>query len=154
MLGDKSNKYYLQLGEYLPDSIENWTEPFSGTFGLKRLFSDRIKYSIYNDLDTNLYTEWSKHADESYQLDALEFIEKFNDIKYFHFIDPPYYGKEFYYNINFDKHIELYNKLKLSKFNFLLSYNDCDYIRDLYKDFKSFKLKTDFYKNEIFFIKN
>jgi DNA adenine methylase len=62
------------------------------------------------------------------------------------FLDPPYYlGKKskLYGNNgdlheNFD-HQRLYECVK-TKNNWLMTYNDCDYIRDLYKDFKIIKV--------------
>lgn len=56
----------------------------------------------------------------------------------FFFLDPPYYGTERYYkNVDFSKedHERLYNTVKDIKGKFLMSYNDCEYIRELYKDF-------------------
>lgn len=57
----------------------------------------------------------------------------------FFFLDPPYFGTEKYYkNVDFTKedHERLYNIVKDVKGKFLISYNDCEYIRELYKDFK------------------
>lgn len=54
------------------------------------------------------------------------------------YLDPPYYETEKYYqNVDFKKedHVRLYNLLKNVKGKFILSYNDCDYIRELYKDY-------------------
>lgn len=56
----------------------------------------------------------------------------------FFFLDPPYYGTEKYYkNVNFTKedHIRLFNAVNGIKGKFLISYNDCEFIRDLYKDY-------------------
>jgi DNA adenine methylase len=54
------------------------------------------------------------------------------------YIDPPYYGTEKYYEADFpkDDHIRLYVALTKAKGKFLLSYNDCEYIRELYKGFR------------------
>lgn len=55
----------------------------------------------------------------------------------FFYCDPPYYGTEDYYqNINFDRshHERLRNVLMGIKGRFLLSYNDCPEIRELYAD--------------------
>lgn len=57
----------------------------------------------------------------------------------FFFLDPPYVDTEKYYrNIEFNKedHERLYNAIKNIKGKFLITYNDCEYIRKLYKDFK------------------
>lgn len=54
------------------------------------------------------------------------------------YLDPPYYGTEKYYNTGFSEkeHVQLCQLLKDIKGKFILSYNDCEYIRELYKDFK------------------
>jgi len=53
------------------------------------------------------------------------------------YLDPPYYGTERYYQAQFakDDHERLCNILKNVKGRFILSYNDCDFIRELYNDF-------------------
>ncbi len=55
----------------------------------------------------------------------------------FFYCDPPYYDTESYYEAAFTEtdHIRLRDCLAKIKGKFLLSYNDCPYIRDLYKDF-------------------
>lgn len=48
------------------------------------------------------------------------------------------FGTEKYYkNVEFQKddHFRLYNSIKNIKGKFLLTYNDCEYIRELYKEF-------------------
>lgn len=56
------------------------------------------------------------------------------------YVDPPYVASERYYNkryvsFNKDDHIRLNAVLKAIKGRFILSYNDCDFIRNLYKDY-------------------
>ncbi len=53
------------------------------------------------------------------------------------YCDPPYYGTEKYYQVMFSEpdHQRLYKTLSNIEGKFLLSYNDCDYIRKLYKAF-------------------
>lgn len=53
------------------------------------------------------------------------------------YLDPPYYGTERYYNTGFSEaeHIQLNEILKNLNGKFVLSYNDCEYIRELYKEF-------------------
>lgn len=55
------------------------------------------------------------------------------------YCDPPYYGSEKQYKdhpFTQDDHIRLCEILKGIKGRFILSYNDCDFIRELYKDFR------------------
>lgn len=52
------------------------------------------------------------------------------------YLDPPYYKTEKYYGdlFNKDDHIKLRDILMNIKGKFILSYNDCEYIRELYSD--------------------
>lgn len=54
------------------------------------------------------------------------------------YIDPPYYDAEKYYpdRFNPEDHDRLKNCLKDIKGKFILSYNDCAQIRELYKDYE------------------
>lgn len=56
----------------------------------------------------------------------------------FFYLDPPYYGTERYYQAQFatEDHERLCRVLKEVKGKFLLSYNDCGYVKELYRDFK------------------
>ena len=58
----------------------------------------------------------------------------------FFYADPPYYSTEDMYAVgfNWDDHVRLRNTLAEIKGKFLLSYNDCPEIRELYKDFSMF----------------
>ena len=53
------------------------------------------------------------------------------------YLDPPYYGTEKYYNDKFEKedHIRLKETLDKVKGKCLLSYNDCQFIRELYQEY-------------------
>jgi DNA adenine methylase len=64
--------------------------------------------------------------------DLLKIYDKEDALIY---LDPPYYGTERYYQNKFSEedHIRLNDCLKNIKGKFILSYNDCEFIRDLYK---------------------
>lgn len=66
--------------------------------------------------------------------DLIKTYDRANALLY---LDPPYYGTEKYYQTQFttEDHIRLNNVLKNIKGKLLLSYNDSDYIKELYKDF-------------------
>jgi len=75
--------------------------------------------------------------------DFEEFINIYGDQeKSLLFLDPPYYlekqsklyGNNGDMHENFN-HNQLYDLIKTKK-NWLITYNNCDYIRDLYKDYK------------------
>lgn len=53
------------------------------------------------------------------------------------YLDPPYYETEKYYPDRFmpDDHLRLKESLSKVKGRFILSYNDCEYIRDLYNGY-------------------
>ncbi len=69
--------------------------------------------------------------------DFENLINQYNEEGSFFYCDPPYYEAEHYYNVPFtnDDHYRLRKVLKNIQGKFLLSYNDCDFICDLYKDF-------------------
>ncbi len=54
------------------------------------------------------------------------------------YLDPPYYNSEKYYAEKFtpEDHIRLKHGLEEIEGRFILSYNDCDYIRELYHGYK------------------
>ena len=62
------------------------------------------------------------------------------------YLDPPYVGTESYYKtpsgFNIDQHIALAEILKGIKGRFVLSYNDCEVVRDLYKGFEIIEVST------------
>ena len=62
------------------------------------------------------------------------------------YLDPPYVGTENYYKntggFGLKEHELLCNLLKNIKGKFMLSYNDCELIRELYKDFNIKELKV------------
>lgn len=67
--------------------------------------------------------------------DILKIYDKTDALSY---LDPPYHGAEKYYGSPFPEqdHIQLCDMLKALKGRFILSYNDDDFIRQLYRDFK------------------
>ncbi|MBZ9615275.1 DNA adenine methylase [Clostridium estertheticum] len=69
--------------------------------------------------------------------DFQNLIKVYDRIDALIYLDPPYYGTEKYYQAQFNKddHVRLNETLKNIKGKFLLSYNDCEFIRELYKDF-------------------
>ncbi len=58
----------------------------------------------------------------------------------FFYLDPPYFSTEDMYEVGFgwDDHVRLRDTLKNIKGKFLLSYTDCDEIRELYNGFSMF----------------
>ncbi|MBZ7991760.1 MULTISPECIES: DNA adenine methylase [unclassified Campylobacter] len=68
--------------------------------------------------------------------DALELIEYYNDKDTLFYLDPPYVSnRKLYDNIAGFSHEKLQTLLKHTKAKFVLSYNNCDEILALYKDF-------------------
>lgn len=69
--------------------------------------------------------------------DFEELIIQYNRPDAFFYCDPPYYETEGHYEVVFSKedHIRLCRALRNIQGKFLLSYNDCEFIRELYKDF-------------------
>jgi DNA adenine methylase len=104
---------------------------FSEEASLKRYTSssiDKIEVLDFTNIDI-------------YNHDFNEFITKFSNEKSLMFLDPPYYlekksklyGNNGDMHENFD-HIALFDLLKNKKY-WIMTYNNCDYIKNLYKDF-------------------
>ena len=77
-----------------------------------------------------------------YNLDFEEFINTNQDTKNIVFLDPPYYLEKasILYGNNGDMH-DIFDHNKLykclsTKQNWFMTYNNCEYIKNLYKDFK------------------
>jgi len=74
--------------------------------------------------------------------DFEELIKQYDRPKSFFYLDPPYYKAERRYTVKFHKdHERLRDTLKNVKGKWLLSYNDCPEIRELYKDYNMITLK-------------
>lgn len=72
-------------------------------------------------------------------LDFEKCIKKYDKEDTLFYMDPPYYSTEHYYeNVEFgkDDHVRLRDLLKNIQGKFLLSYNDCSEVKELYKGFK------------------
>ena len=77
-----------------------------------------------------------------YNLDYVDFLSKMKDINMVIFLDPPYYlkKKSKLYGNNGDlhntfNHEKLYTLLS-NRNNWFMTYNNCEYIKKLYKNFK------------------
>ena len=59
------------------------------------------------------------------------------------YLDPPYYQVEKYYQNRFqpEDHVRLKETLDKIEGKFVLSYNDCKYIRNLYRNYKIIKVE-------------
>lgn len=71
-------------------------------------------------------------------MDFEKLIEKYDSSKTIFYCDPPYSRTERYYDSLFNEkdHERLKTVLSGIKGRFILSYNDSEYIRELYKDFE------------------
>lgn len=74
---------------------------------------------------------------ENKSFDAL--IKQYDSADTLFYCDPPYYGAEYFYSDSFifdiDQHKRLRDILGGIKGRFVLSYNDCPFVRELYNGF-------------------
>jgi DNA adenine methylase len=70
--------------------------------------------------------------------DFEELIKQYDRENAFIYCDPPYYLTEGHYAVEFrrEDHFRLRETLKGCQGKFLVSYNDCEFIRELYQDFR------------------
>ena len=75
-----------------------------------------------------------------YCQDFRKFFKRRSSSNVFAFIDPPYFkaDQKRAYEVSFElnDHEDLFNILKNSKFDFLLTYDNCPEIKEMYKDFE------------------
>lgn len=146
MIIGKKNKpdlYNNLIGDHIPDNIVTYVEPFGGSFSLPNFFKNRPETTIYNDI--NQY-DLKINADEIYNEDFEYFIEKVDSPDTFFYIDPPYYGKEQYYNLeNKDVcfHKRLFESVEKIEGDFIISYDDCRFIRNLYRNYDIYSYRGD-----------
>jgi len=93
------------------------------------------------------YTKWSKRL-KGVIIENMHFaklITQYDSKDAFFYLDPPYVNTEHYYKntggFGAKEHNELAAILGNIKGKFLLSYNDCNLVRELYKDFNIIQSK-------------
>lgn len=113
---------------------------FSGST-LSGGFSKEASIKRYTTSSINKIKNLNFTNIDIYNYDFEYFIDNYTNDKTFIFLDPPYYleKKSKFYGNNGDMH-ENFNHLLLfttikNKNNWIITYNDCEYIRDLYKDY-------------------
>jgi DNA adenine methylase len=74
--------------------------------------------------------------------DFEKLINDFNRKNTLFYLDPPYYGTERYYSVSFPKsdHERLFKSLCNTQQKFILSYNDCEQIRDMYRTYNIYEV--------------
>ncbi|PAF51999.1 DNA adenine methylase [Helicobacter sp. 13S00477-4] len=79
-------------------------------------------------------------------MDFKKLIQQYDSKDSFFYLDPPYVGTEHQYKhtggFKLDAHKDLCTMLSNIKGKFLLSYNDCEFVREQYKDFKIQKVQV------------
>lgn len=141
-------RYYLNSREMFWDCRQNID--MSGFTDIQRaaMFYVLIKISFgadirsfgcnKNKLDTDIFENIEKRLDgvviENKDFENL--IKVYDRDKALFYCDPPYHKTERHYTIKFtdEDHKRLCETLHNIKGRFVLSYNDDDYIRELYKD--------------------
>lgn len=147
---DKFDFYKNVEIEYLTDIqravrylyiISNSFASRGGSFGYgalkkpsQKIFADN--FTILRDRLKNTYVE---------NKDAMDIIERYDRENTFFFCDPPYYETTGYKEkFTKENHIQLRDKLKNISGKFLLTINDHEEIRDLYKRFKIKEVKVNY----------
>jgi len=112
------------------------------SFGSK---GDNFAMSCKSRKPKNIYKsffKWSKRL-KMVTIENMDFeklILNYDRDDAFFYCDPPYVGTESYYKnkktFDIDDHKRLYMALKAIKGKFLLSYNDCEFVREIYADFR------------------
>jgi len=158
VIKDNYDEFYKELtfaycGTDWIDMYEKKTDPVSRalSFYIKNRFSNIIPTPVEFPKDFDF---WKQKLDASrvqiWNLDAFDALDRLNTVKhendtnateYQVYEDPPYVGTETFYGKDFDH-------ARLSKLNHdtthavILSYNDCDLVRELYRDWNVIELES------------
>lgn len=107
--------------------------------------SNRNSFATAPKSNYNIVSELPKYKERLKSViienrDFEDLIKTYDRDSALFYIDPPYVASERYYNRNYTKfnkydHIRLNTVLKGIKGRFILSYNTCDFICKMYKDF-------------------
>lgn len=107
------------------------------SFGSNRYSFATATKRLYNTIDylPKVYDRLKNVIIEN--LDFEKLIKTYDRPNAVFYVDPPYVGTEKYYNgqFGYDDHKRLIHILRGIKGRFILSYNDCELVRDLYRDF-------------------
>lgn len=112
------------------------------SFGSK---GDNFAMSAKSRKPKNIYKDFMKWSERLKMvtienMDFEKLILNYDREESFFYCDPPYVGTESYYKnektFNLEDHKRLYKTLKAVNGKFLLSYNDCAFVRELYADFR------------------
>ena len=113
------------------------------SFGAKMQDFSGKRVSLSNTLeDLALFKERLKSTVIE-QLDFERLIALYDREGTLFYADPPYYDAEKYYTTDFQQsdHLRLKNSLDKVGGKFILTYNDCPYIRNLYEDYRIIPLE-------------
>lgn len=141
-----SRSFFNRMREFtLPQENHQYFQAFRTLYLLNFCFGARIVNPSYapGNLSTveNIQSRIiaiSKRLQKT-NIECLDYsilLERYNKPDTFFYLDPPYFETEHYYAAGSFDHEQLAGLLKKSKARWILSYNDCPEIGELYKDFK------------------
>lgn len=126
---------------HLPKDLQNYryVEPFGGTFAVASFLPIRPKSLIYSDITVYKF-KLETTPDETYYSDYSHILRMFDKPDVIMYLDPPYVGKEDWYDVvNENIHIELHKVVSsLKHAKIFISYEAHPLILELYKGFKIF----------------
>ena len=110
------------------------------SFGSNRYSFATAEKKTYNIIDElSAYRDRLKNVIIEHE-DFEQLIKTYDRPTAVFYVDPPYVGSERYYNKKYSRftmsdHERLCRCLKSIKGRFILSYNDCNFVREMYKDY-------------------
>ena len=131
---DKASSYFIiNRTSFSGSTLSGGFSPQSARDRLTESSIERLKLCdtsniTFTNLDCNLFIKNNPQTDDTII-----------------YADPPYYIKTYIYGKDGDMHEnfnhDLFAKNMLARTDWIISYNDCDYIRNLYKNCQIFQVK-------------
>lgn len=113
----------------------------------------RTSFSTRPSLVTNVIDKLPQYKERLKDViienrDFESLIKTYDHSEAIFYVDPPYVGSEQYYNkkfsdFNYSDHERLNKCLRGIKGKFILSYNDCEYVRDKYREYNIMSVSRD-----------
>lgn len=131
------NEIYKSNSNIPIDELAKLKVQYSNTFGsigIGKLYNNTNPSRLINQKRLNEYQEKLKHT-FIYNKSYSYILNKYDSPDTFFNLDPPYENSEGLYKNSDFNFKELSNKLKSIKGKFLLSLNDSENIREIFKDF-------------------
>jgi site-specific DNA-adenine methylase len=148
LYGKKNFQFVKTIIEFFDNDLKSsstYVEPFGGTFTVGNILHTKYRALTYVYNDTQVYDFESQiKANVIHHMDYKQLIAQYDSPDTFFNLDPPYLGKEQFYGLksnDYPLHTEIKKTFKNIQGKACMTYNNHEFIRGLYDDYKIIDLQ-------------